>query len=214
MADTANQFYKYKSIKEFLIMSKLLIKMDEKEFSIYIPSHVAEMRFLELCSIAMQKKAEASQSPTEEKWNAPVKIKKPRAKNLTAVGSSNSPGPASDAPIHENSRPLDEEDEEDGESTIKGEPYVGFLHVVCEKCGATSSFCTKSPMRQFECHECGHITPLIQLGSMKLECECGKKWQYHTNAESHLVEVNCVACQSPMIGELDKHGNYVPLRDT
>ncbi len=193
-------------------MSKLLIKMDEKEFSTYIPSHVAEMRFLELCSVAMQKKKEESQPPTEEKRNAPAKIKKPPSKNL-AADSSRSSDPASDTPIHEDSRPLDEEDEDGDENAVKGEPYTGFLHIVCEKCGATSSFCTKSPMRQFECRECGHITPLIQLGNMNLECECGKKWQYHTNAESHLVEVNCVACQSPMIGELDKRGNYVPLRD-
>ncbi len=103
--------------------------------------------------------------------------------------------------------------EQPTEPERKTPAYKGFLHLVCENCGAPSTFNAKTPVRDFQCKACGYVTPLMDLGDMTLSCECGKVWHYRTNALERLVEVNCVACHSPMIGEMDKHGDYRPLRN-
>lgn len=42
--------------------------------------------------------------------------------------------------------------------------------------------------------------------------ECGREWKYHTNIDARLLETTCINCNSPMVAEQDKNGNYAPIR--
>ncbi len=212
-------------------MSKIIIRMDDKTFSTFVPKAIAENRFIELCSLAMKNNGADSTLPLCLNDSSMV-IAPPQgtvnirfAENDADEGktcangedtSGNDENKPSEDNYNKNSVTASHADmnKPDDETDTEGETYRGFLHIVCEKCGKSFSFSAKAPISNFKCQDCGHVTKLKNLGRMKMTCECGRTWRYHTNALSELVELNCVACHSPMVAQMDKHGDYWPLLES
>lgn len=59
--------------------------------------------------------------------------------------------------------------------------FTGFLYVRCEKCGQERGFCAKTPISSCYCRECGGKTELKNMRQVKIWCECGSAYRYHTN---------------------------------
>lgn len=76
--------------------------------------------------------------------------------------------------------------------------YSGFLHIRCEHCGKTKTFCTKHQLSYFGCKECGEKTELKDLKLAFINCECGGWLRYFTNETAELIELNCVNCGMPV----------------
>ena len=101
------------------------------------------------------------------------------------------------------------------QETIQGEPevapmeinknmtqelrgYAGFLHIRCEHCGKTKTFCTKHQLSYYGCKECGKKTDLKDLKLAFINCECGGRTRYFTNETAELIEQNCINCGMPV----------------
>lgn len=78
-----------------------------------------------------------------------------------------------------------------------GRTYKGFLYIRCQGCGRIRGFCTKEPLSAHKC-TCGHETVLKDLIPLCLNCECGKQFNYQTNIEEFLFDMNCINCGSPV----------------
>lgn len=86
------------------------------------------------------------------------------------------------------------------------EGYRGFLYIRCDKCGEVKGFCTKSPILQSRCDQCGHNTDLRDLLPMFVKCECGAEFKYKTNMIANAFTYNCLRCGSPIDMELNGKG--------
>lgn len=97
--------------------------------------------------------------------------------------------------------------EDDTESGADTEPqtYKGFLYIECEECGAVKGFCVKSPIEYHRC-ECGHETPLRNLRTAHVRCECDSNFKYNTNIQREEFTINCLHCGSPVDMELGAKG--------
>ena len=101
------------------------------------------------------------------------------------------------------------------QETIQGEPevapmeinknmtqelsgYTGFLHIRCEHCGKSKTFCTKHQLSYYGCKECGKKTDLKDLKGAFINCECGGTAGYLTNETAELIELNCINCGMPV----------------
>lgn len=101
------------------------------------------------------------------------------------------------------------------QETIQGEPevapmeinknmtqelsgYTGFLHIRCEHCGKSKTFCTKHQLSYYGCKECGKKTDLKDLKRAFINCECGGTAGYLTNETAELIELNCINCGMPV----------------
>lgn len=76
--------------------------------------------------------------------------------------------------------------------------YTGFLHIRCEHCGKTKTFCTKYQLSYYSCKECGEKTDLKNLKLAFISCECGGTARYFTNETAELIELNCINCGMPV----------------
>lgn len=76
--------------------------------------------------------------------------------------------------------------------------YTGFLHIRCEHCGKTKTFCTKHQLSYYGCKECGKKTDLKNLKLAFINCECGGTTKYFTNETAELIELNCINCGMPV----------------
>ena len=76
--------------------------------------------------------------------------------------------------------------------------YAGFLHIRCEHCGKTKTFCTKHQLSYYGCKECGKKTDLKDLKLAFINCECGGRIRYFTNETAELIELNCINCGMPV----------------
>ena len=76
--------------------------------------------------------------------------------------------------------------------------YAGFLHIRCEHCGKTKTFCTKHQLSYYGCKECGKKTDLKDLKQAFINCECGGTARYFTNETAELIELNCINCGMPV----------------
>lgn len=76
--------------------------------------------------------------------------------------------------------------------------YSGFLHIHCEHCGKTKTFCTKHQLSYYSCKECGEKTELKDLKLAFINCECGSWLRYLTNETADLIELNCINCGMPV----------------
>ena len=76
--------------------------------------------------------------------------------------------------------------------------YTGFLHIRCEHCGKTKTFCTKHQLSYYGCKECGKKTDLKDLKLAFINCECGGRIRYFTNETAELIELNCINCGMPV----------------
>ena len=86
------------------------------------------------------------------------------------------------------------------ERSLVQEPrgYSGFLHIRCEHCGKTKTFCAKYQLSCFGCKECGEKTELKDLKLAFINCECGGRTRYFTNETADLIELNCINCGMPV----------------
>lgn len=90
--------------------------------------------------------------------------------------------------------------------------YRGFIFAKCESCGKFRGFCAKNPISRHFC-ECGHKTPLKDMKVMFVDCECGKKFKYLTNATEQMITINCIECGTPIELEYhDKKQEYVTIK--
>lgn len=78
----------------------------------------------------------------------------------------------------------------------------GFLYLKCEKCGKFKGFMPKNPISKYRC-DCGHVTELNDVVVMKVNCKCGQKFKYLTNATETTVSIDCINCGSPV--DLEYH---------
>lgn len=86
------------------------------------------------------------------------------------------------------------------ERSLAREPrrYAGFLHIRCEHCGETKTFCAKHQLSYYGCKECGKKTDLKDLKLAFINCECGGNMRYFTNETAELIELNCINCGMPV----------------
>lgn len=189
-------------------MSKIIIKLDDKTFSTFVPKSCANALFLELCHSAIWNPQSAEDreemdlpSDTEPPINISITESDCMTDNSDASGKQKKK--SADIPVSH------------GKDMTKEKPkrYKGFLHLICEKCGKVIKLNAQKPISEFTCHSCGTTTPLEGLAPMRLTCECGKKWRYWTNSYDELLEVNCVACGSPIVAQLNKDGEYETLKN-
>ena len=82
--------------------------------------------------------------------------------------------------------------------TRKPRGYAGFLHIRCEHCGKTKTFCAKHQLSYYGCKECGKKTDLKDLKLAFINCECGGTARYFTNETAELIELNCINCGMPV----------------
>ena len=90
--------------------------------------------------------------------------------------------------------------------------FTGFLYVRCEKCGQERGFCAKTPISSYYCRECGGKTELKNMRQVKIWCECGSAYRYHTNIQDPAFDMPCLACEAPVAIEWNEHkGRYQPM---
>lgn len=82
--------------------------------------------------------------------------------------------------------------------TRESRGYAGFLHIRCEHCDKTKTFCTKHQLSYYGCKECGKKTDLKNLKLAFINCECGGMARYFTNETAELIELNCINCDMPV----------------
>ena len=82
--------------------------------------------------------------------------------------------------------------------TWESRGYTGFLHIRCEHCGKTKTFCAKHQLSYYGCKECGGKTDLKDLKRAFINCECGGMTRYLTNETAELIELNCINCGMPV----------------
>lgn len=91
--------------------------------------------------------------------------------------------------------------------------YRGFMLIKCGHCGHRKAFNVNSPIEIFCCEKCRQYTQLKGLAPVLAECECGKRWRYMTNENADLLEINCLACGSPISLSFDAHKKaYTTIR--
>lgn len=90
--------------------------------------------------------------------------------------------------------------------------FTGFLYVRCEKCGQERGFCAKTPISSCYCRECGGKTELKNMRQVKIWCECGSSYRYHTNIQDTAFDMPCLNCESPVALEWNENKNrYQPM---
>ena len=80
--------------------------------------------------------------------------------------------------------------------------YRGFLYLKCEMCGKFKGFMPKTPISTYRC-DCGHVTTLRDMRVMRVDCKCGQKFRYLTNAKDNILSIDCINCGSPV--DLEYH---------
>lgn len=92
----------------------------------------------------------------------------------------------------------------------------GFLHLVCEHCGAVKTFCKKNKMEYYKCNECGEKMELEKaaLRRVWVNCECGEDTYYLTNSIDGAFDINCIRCGAPVAVEWNsKKKCYVTIQE-
>ena len=82
--------------------------------------------------------------------------------------------------------------------TRESRGYTGFLHIRCEHCGKTKTFCTKHQLSYYGCKECGKKTDLKNLKLAFINCECGGSSKFFTIVTAELSELNCIIWRMPV----------------
>ena len=124
-------------------------------------------------------------------------------------------------PVIEEKEPAEENPEQElqkveipeaAKKKVKG--YYGFLHIRCNKCGNTHSFCSKGRINQHKCPECGKQTELSQLKRAYINCECGGIFRYFTNESEEMFDLTCLKCGQPVALNYNRKKNlYATIKD-
>ena len=91
--------------------------------------------------------------------------------------------------------------------------FVGAdIKMRCEKCGQERGFCAKTPISSCYCRECGGKTELKNMRRVKIWCECGSAYRYHTNIQDAAFDMPCLNCEAPVALEWNENKNrYQPM---
>lgn len=96
--------------------------------------------------------------------------------------------------------------------TPTAEKFTGFLYVRCEKCGQERGFCSKTPISSCYCRERGGKTELKNMRQVKIWCERGSAYRYHTNIQDAAFDMPCLNCEAPVALEWNENKNrYQPM---
>jgi|GEM_PF-6701578 len=187
-------------------MSKITIKMDDKVFSAFVPKAYATAHFLNLCRSAIWN-PQGTETESDEEMQEFMKKQDATAIDCEEKKTKNTPSddePTDAIPQVSHGKDIKKE---------KPEQYKGFLHLICDNCKKVIVINAKKPISEFTCHACGHTSQLENLAPVRLTCECGKKWRYQTNSYAELLEINCISCNSPIVAQLNKDGEYETLKN-
>ena len=89
--------------------------------------------------------------------------------------------------------------------------YKGFLYLQCKDCGKMKGFMPKTPISKYHC-DCGSTTYLNHMRVMRVECKCGQKFKYLTNALDNMLSIDCLNCGSPIDLEFhERKQEYVTI---
>lgn len=194
-------------------MNKIRIATNEKALTVRLPDAEAEFWFGTLCRALLdewpQEACDADALPDAGQEDGAADT----ADEETADEEADTEPPLESEPAGEIDEP--EETPPVAEESVPGEmrkQYKGFLRIVCEHCGKVHSFCPREPIAQYRCAACGKYTPLRDLCRLFLNCECGAKYVYWTNATEELIELACLNCKMPVALERNKQGRYVTLQ--
>ena len=89
--------------------------------------------------------------------------------------------------------------------------YKGFLYLQCKDCGKFKGFMPKTPIHKYHC-DCGSTTYLNSMRVMRVECKCGQKFKYLTNALDSVITMDCMNCGSPIDLEFhERKQEYVTI---
>ena len=62
------------------------------------------------------------------------------------------------------------------------------------------------------CRECGGKTELKNMRRVKIWCECGSAYRYHTNIQDAAFDMPCLNCEAPVALEWNENKNrYQPM---
>ena len=87
--------------------------------------------------------------------------------------------------------------------------YTGFLYIRCQHCGKERGFCTKLPLTESRCRDCGEKTKLENLHRVQFTCKCGSNFSYRTNITDDMFEIACINCGAPnVVFKNPKTGDY------
>ena len=88
--------------------------------------------------------------------------------------------------------------------------YTGFLYIRCPKCGKERGFCSRYPVTEFTCKNCGERLLLPEkLSQVSFQCKCGKTFRYKTNITDPSFDISCLDCDAPnAVFRNPKTGNY------
>lgn len=121
---------------------------------------------------------------------------------ITTPAVESAPAPAE--PVQKWTHPIQE---------VPKNEYKGFLYLVCEDCGKMKGFMPKTPITKYRC-DCGHITYLKDMKAMRVECKCGAKFKYTTNAKGNVLSIDCYNCGSPVDLEYhERKQEYVTIKE-
>ena len=124
----------------------------------------------------------------------------PKPKNPTPVVVS-APAPT---------EPVSVRTTEVSESSARAE-FKGFLYLQCKDCGKFKGFMPKTPIHKYHC-DCGSTTYLSHMRVMRVDCKCGQKFRYLTNALDSVISMDCMNCGSPVDLEFhERKQEYVTI---
>lgn len=92
----------------------------------------------------------------------------------------------------------------------------GFLHLICEHCGAVKTFCAKNKLEYYKCNECGEKMEPEEAALRRLwaNCECGNNASYLTNSVDGAFDINCIRCGAPVAVEWNnKRKCYMTIQE-
>lgn len=70
----------------------------------------------------------------------------------------------------------------------------------------------KTPISSCYCRECGGKTELKNMRRVKIWCECGSAYRYHTNIQDAAFDMPCLNCEAPVALEWNENKNrYQPM---
>ena len=93
--------------------------------------------------------------------------------------------------------------------TRESRGYTGFLHIRCEHCGKTKTFCTKHQLSYYGCKECGKKTDQKNLKLAFINCECGGMARYFTNEAAELIRAGATRTFFPWRNFFNASSNFI-----
>ena len=91
--------------------------------------------------------------------------------------------------------------------------FTGFLYVRCEKCGQERGFCAKKrPFLRATAGSAAGKRSSKNMRQVKIWCECGSAYRYHTNIQDAAFDMPCLNCEAPVALEWNENKNrYQPM---